>query len=316
MAARGEATAGTVAVPRRGFWRQSQAVLGRDWLAAWIFFLPTLILLFALVGWPFVTGLYISFTRTIGSAVTIGPWVGFDNYITELHDPDFWSSLWITVQFTFWAELFKPILGIIAALLLHNTKRFRTVLSAAILLPWIVPVVVQALIWRALYDPIFGVINYILVGTHLTNQGLAWLGDVNSALWAVIIVNVWAGIPFFTITQLAGLKSIDPELYAASSVDGANAWQRFRAVTIPSLRPTTFFVTVMLTIGSFKVFDLILLLTNGGPGQSTLVLSQYIYQTGFQENQFGYASAISVVLFVLCFLVTIVQFTVNKRRSV
>jgi multiple sugar transport system permease protein/alpha-1,4-digalacturonate transport system permease protein len=114
---------------------------------------------------------------------------------------------------------------------------------------------------------------------------------------------------------LAGLQTIPAQLYEAARVDGANAWQRFRAVTVPSLRPTTFFVTVMLTIGSFKVFDLILVLTNGGPGQSTLVLSQYIYQTGFQENQFGYASAVSVVLFLLCFLVTIVQFTVNKRRS-
>jgi ABC-type sugar transport system permease subunit len=105
-------------------------------------------------------------------------------------------------------------------------------------------------------------------------------------------------------------------LYEAAKVDGANAWQRLRAVTLPGLRPTTFFVVVMLTIGSFKVFDLILVMTNGGPGQSTLVVSQYIYQKGFVENQFGYASAVSIVLFAICFVITIFQFVVNRRGSV
>jgi multiple sugar transport system permease protein len=296
MAVRGQATAEVVGVPRQGFWKQSQEVLGRDWLAAWIFFLPTLILLFALVGWPFVTGLYISFTRTIGSAVTIGPWVGFQNYIAELHDPDFWSSLWITVQFTFWAELFKPILGIIAALLLHNTKRFRSVLSAAILLPWIVPVVVQALIWRALYDPIFGVINYIIVGLHLATQGPAWLGGVNSALWAVIIVNVWAGIPFFTITQLAGLKAIDPELYAAASVDGANAWQRFRYITLPGIAYTQIVASLLSTVWTMNNFQAIYLLTTGGPEDATRVIGLLTFERAFNSFDFGTGSAISLML--------------------
>jgi ABC-type sugar transport system permease subunit len=114
---------------------------------------------------------------------------------------------------------------------------------------------------------------------------------------------------------LAGLQTIPAQLYEAATVDGATAWQRFRNVTLPGLRPTTFFVTVVLTIGSFKVFDLILVMTNGGPGQSTLVLSQYIYQKGFEQNQFGYASAISVVLFAVCLVVTAIQFLVNKQRN-
>ena len=120
---------------------------------------------------------------------------------------------------------------------------------------------------------------------------------------------------YYMILFLAGLQTIPAQLHEAATVDGANAWQRFRAVTLPGLRPTTFFVTVMLTIGSFKVFDLILVMTNGGPGQSTLVLSQYIYQKGFTENQFGYASAISVMLFAICLLVTVAQFLANQRRN-
>jgi len=120
---------------------------------------------------------------------------------------------------------------------------------------------------------------------------------------------------YYMLLFLAGLQSIPGELYEAARVDGANAWQRFRNITIPSLRPTTFFITVMLTIGSFKVFDLILVMTNGGPGQSTLVLSQYIYQKGFLENQFGYASSISIVLFAVCIAITVFQFLMNKRRD-
>src|SRR5581483_4055067 len=230
-----------------------------------LFFAPTLILLFALVGWPFVQGVYLSFTNTVGSTVKIGPWVGLKNYLDLLHDSDFLSSLWITVQFTFWAEVFKPILGIIAALLIHNTKTRRSLLSAAILLPWIVPSVVQALIWRALYDPIFGGINNILLALHLTQNGVAWLGDPKSALWAVIVVNVWAGVPFFTITQLAGLKSIDPELYAASSVDGANAWQRFRYITLPGIQYTQVVASLLSTVWTMNNFNTIYLLTSGGP---------------------------------------------------
>ncbi len=132
---------------------------------------------------------------------------------------------------------------------------------------------------------------------------------------AVIIVGTWRDMGYYMLLFLAGLQTIPAQLYEAATIDGANAWQRFRNVTLPGLRPTTFFVTVMLTIGSFKVFDLILVLTDGGPGQSTLVLSQYIYQKGFEENQFGYASAVSIVLFAICFGITVVQFVVNKRRN-
>jgi len=281
---------------RPGFWKRADQVLGPDWRVAWLFFAPTLILLFALVGWPFVQGLYLSFTRTIGSTVTIGPWVGFQNYIDLLHDPDFWSSLWITVQFTFWAEVFKPILGIIAALLLHNIKRYRSLLSALILLPWIVPSVVQALIWRALYDPIFGAINNILVALHLTENGVAWLGDPKSALWAVIAVNVWAGIPFFTITQLAGLKSIDPELYAAAAVDGANAWQRFRYITLPGIAYTQIVASLLSTVWTMNNFGTIYILTTGGPLNSTRVLGILTFERAFNSFNFGSGAAISLIL--------------------
>ena len=132
---------------------------------------------------------------------------------------------------------------------------------------------------------------------------------------AVIVVGTWREAGYYMLLFLAGLQTIPAQLYEAAKVDGANAWQRLLAVTLPGLRPTTFFVIVMLTIGSFKVFDLILVMTAGGPGQSTLVVSQYIFQKGFIENQFGYASAISIVLFAICFVITVVQFLINRRGS-
>ncbi|HEX5416945.1 MAG TPA: ABC transporter permease subunit [Chloroflexota bacterium] len=281
---------------RPGFWKRSEHVLGPDWRVAWLFFAPTLILLFALVGWPFAQGLYLSFTKTIGSTVTLGPFVGLQNYIDLFQDSDFTSSLWITVQFTFWAELFKPILGIIAALLLHNVKRYRALLSAAILLPWIVPGVVQALIWRALYDPIFGGLNYILLQLHLTENGVAWLGDPKTALWAVILVNVWAGIPFFTITQLAGLKSIDPELYSAAAVDGANAWQRFRYITLPGIAYTQIVASLLSTVWTMNNFGTIYILTTGGPLNSTRVIGILTFERAFNAFNFGSGAAISLIL--------------------
>ena len=143
-------------------------------------------------------------------------------------------------------------------------------------------------------------------------------GWTTSASWsmpAVLIVGTWREMGYYMLLYLAGLQTIPTQLYEAATVDGAGAWQRFWHVTVPGLRHTTFLVTVLLTIGSFKVFDLTLLLTQGGPGQSTLVLSHYIYQKGFEQTNFGYASAISVVLFVICFGITIVQYRINRRGN-
>jgi multiple sugar transport system permease protein len=287
-----------VAAParRRGFWRSTESVLGRDWRAAWLFFFPTVILLFALDAWPFLQGVYMSFTHTIGSTLNIGPWVGLNNYIALLHDPAFLSSLWLTVQFTFWAEVFKLSLGITGALLIHNMKRFRAITSALILLPWIVPQVVQALVWLALYDPVFGGLDSILEFLHLVQPGFAFLGSPSTALWAVIIVNVWAGIPFFTITQFAGLKSIDPELYDAAAVDGANAWHRFRHITMPGIRYTIIVAELLSWIWTMNNFGAIYLMTSGGPVNSTLVVGILVYERAFNSLDFGSGVAMALIL--------------------
>ncbi|HEY8742182.1 MAG TPA: ABC transporter permease subunit [Chloroflexota bacterium] len=271
--------------------------LGRDWKAAWLFFAPTLILLFLLDAWPFLQGVYVSFTKTIGSTLTIGPWIGLANYGALLHDADFLSALGLTVKFTFWAEVFKLSLGIMAALLIHNSRRWRSLWAALILLPWIVPQVVQALVWLALYDPLFGGFDTILGFFHIGSPNFAFLGNPASALWAVIVVNVWAGIPFFTITQLAGLKSIDAEQYDAAAIDGANAWHRFRYITIPGLRYTIIVAELLSWIATMNNFGAIYLMTSGGPLDATRVVGILVYERAFNALNFG--SGVAMALFLV-----------------
>jgi multiple sugar transport system permease protein len=200
------------------------------------------------------------------------------------------------------------------AVLLNQRLRGVAFFRTVAFFPYIVSIVAAAQVWNMLFSPQYGPINALLHLVGVTHPP-GWTVSSAWSMPAVIIVGTWREMGYYMLIFLAGLQTIPMQLYEAARLDGANAWQRFRAVTMPSLRATTFFVTVMLTISSFKVFDVILLLTNGGPGQSTLVLSQYIYQLGFVENQFGYASTVSVVLFVVCFLITVVQFLVNKRRN-
>lgn len=291
---KGESLAGAAAAQERhGFGARAEAILGRDWRAGWLFFLPTFILLFALIGWPFVQGVYISFTKTIGSIATIGPFIGLKNYTDLMTDADFWTSLWLTIRFTFLTELFKPTLGVIAALLIHNMVRWRPIIAALILLPWIVPAIVQALIWRAMFNPIFGAMNALLGMVGLPAQ--VWLGSPTSALWCIVLVNVWAGIPFFTVTNLAGLKSIDPELYDAAAVDGASAWQRFRYITLPGLQYTLTVSILLSTIFTMNSYGSIYLLTSGGPLAATRVLGILTYERGFNSKDFGSGAAISLI---------------------
>src|SRR5262245_29929684 len=294
--ASGSMAVGTSAAPRRGLARRLEGTLGRDWVAAWLFYAPTALLLFALVGWPFVQGFYMGFTKTIGSSLYIGPFIGLQNYIDLLSDPDFWFSLGITVKFTFLAELFKPTLGVVAALLIHNLKRYKVLISALILLPWIVPGIVQALIWRAMFNPVFGALNFILIELGLSTNGLPWLGDPTMALYSVVLVNIWAGIPFFTVTNLAGLKSVDPDLYAAASVDGANAWQRFRYVTLPGMQYTLIVSTLLSTIWTMNSYGTVYLLTPCGPLNATRLLGILTYERGFGSRDFGSGVAIALIM--------------------
>ncbi len=284
----------------------------RTTLIGWTFILPNFIGFATLTLVPVLILLYLGFTSW--NAFGAATFTGTENFRRLLTDATFHTALKNTALYALMHIPLTLACSLGLAMLLnrkmHGMAFFRTVAF----FPYITSIVAIAVVWNMLFSPEAGVINQMLMAIGIDDPP-GWTTSTTWALPAVVIVATWRDMGYYMLLFLAGLQAIPSELYEAARVDGASAWQRFRNVTIPSLRPTTFFVTVMLTIASFKIFDLILVMTNGGPGTSTLVLSQYIYRKGFVENDFGYASAVAVVLFVICLSVTVVQFLANKRRE-
>jgi len=296
---------GAPVTARPSAFKSSQRILGRDWPIAWLFFLPAALLLFGLIGYPFVRALYLSFFNVVG--VREGAFVGLQNYANLLNDDFFRRSIVTTITFTFWSEVLKFSLGLAAALLLHNLPRWSAILGGLVLLPYIIPEVVRALAWRIVLDPLFGAFNYLLVNVfHLVDKAPSWLADPNTALPSVIMVNVWSGIPFFVLLFLAGLKGIDHELYDAASVDGASGWRRFLHVTLPGLRYVVIVAVLLSTIFTFNSFTLTYLLTSGGPGGATRLYAILAYEYAIQSLR--YSAGVAVAMIVAPFLFILILF--------
>ncbi|MBV9542924.1 MAG: sugar ABC transporter permease, partial [Chloroflexi bacterium] len=299
---------------RPGWFKSSQRHLGQDWPIAWLFFLPTALLLFGLIGYPFFRALYFSFFNVVGTRV--GNFVGFQNYTNLWTDDFFRRAIATTIAFTFYSELFKFIIGISVALLLHNLPRWGAILGGIVLLPYIVPEVVRALAWRILLDPLFGALNYVLVNVfHILAKGPSYLADPNTALPSVIAVNVWSGIPFFVILFLAGLKAIDKELYDAASVDGANAWRRFLHVTLPGLRYVIIVAVLLSTVFTFNNFTLTYLLTGGGPGGATRVYAILAYEYAVASQRFSAGTAVAMTVAPFLFILILFLGRFMMRRE-
>ncbi|WP_374976179.1 carbohydrate ABC transporter permease [Microbacterium trichothecenolyticum] len=303
---------GTAAAPPPARRRRSRLRL-RNTLIGWSFILPNFIGFGLLTLIPIVVLFYMSFTNwnVFGTA----NWVGLANFQRLMGDGSFQIAVFNTL---YYSVLHIPLTIVVAlglALLLNNKLRGVALFRTAAFFPYITSIVAIAVVWNLLFSPEYGPINEFLRFIGIQNPP-GWLTSPEWAMPAVVIVSTWRDMGYYMILFLAGLQTVPRELHEAARMDGANVWQRFVNVTLPCLRPTMFFVTVMLTINSFKIFDLILVMTDGGPGQSTLVMSQFIYRKGFEESQFGYASAAAVVLFFMCIIVTILQFLWNKKRSI
>jgi multiple sugar transport system permease protein len=298
----------------------TQRMLGRDWRLATAFLAPAGLLIAALILFPIVSSIITSTTERHGAESVF---VGLDNFTALTHDTVFHKGVLNSFVFTAYAEIFKVTLGLIAALMLHHMRKGRAVLAGIILLPWVVPTVVTAFTWRSLFDPIFGSVNVLLtdsgIGPLLAAIGLVdswpaeWLSDPNLAMPAVILVNVWKGIPFFTVTFLAGLKAIDSTLYEAAMVDGASPWQRFRHVTLPGLRHVMIVTVLLSSIWTFNNFDLIWLMTQGGPGDATAPYVMVAYSKAIQQLQFGAGAAVTLVMLPIVGILVVVL--VRMMRS-
>ena len=284
----------------------------RNTLIGWTFILPNFLGFAVLTLIPVLTLFYIAFTNW--NAFGVADWVGTANFVRLFNDNSFRIALTNTVLYSLMYIPLTLVVSLGLAMLLNTKLRGVAFFRTAAFFPYITSIVAIAMVWNILFSPEYGPINQILRFVGIAEPP-GWLTSQAWALPAVALISMWRDAGYYMILFLAGLQTIPRELYEAARVDGANGWQRFWNVTLPGLRPTTFFVTVMMVIGSFKILDLILVLTRGGPGQATLVISQFIYREGFERNSFGYASAAAIVLFLLCISITIVQFLVNKRRN-
>lgn len=284
--------AGSVERPRVSLKKRLEGMFGPDWKVGQLFVLPMVLIMALLIFWPFVNAIFISttsFNYLTGETAS----VGLRNYERLWTNSDFLQSMQNTIVFTFWSLLLKFVVGMSVALILNSRLPFRSLLSGIMLLPWIVPEIVTALAWKSIYDPMFGGLNPILQGVGVIDRPLGWLSDPNMAMGSIISVNVWKGIPFFVLLLLAGLKAVDREQIEAAQVDGANAIERFRHVTLPSLRYVIVVTLLLSFISTFNQFGLPFLMTGGGPSGATKLYSILAYEKAIGSLQYGPGIAIA-----------------------
>jgi len=285
----------------------------RRGITAWLFLAPSLIILFAFTLYPMIQAAYLSLTDY--NLIRAARFVGLDNYRELVGDPDFWNAFGNTLLYAVVVTPVTVVLALLLAVLLNRPFVGRAFARTAIFLPFIVSLGIIAIAWSFLLDPNIGLLSYWLAKVGIVpEQG--WLTDPRYAMAAVMAVGVWKNVGFYMVIYLAGIQSIPTDVYEAARLDGAGAWQRFRSMTLPLLANQTLLVAVLALIASLQAFDQIYVMTHGGPFFRTETLVVLIYREGFQSLRFGYASAISFVLLILVFVLSMVQFGWLRRREV
>ncbi len=265
---------------------------------------PAMIVTIAIIFIPMLRTVSYSFMNYILYKPDEKAFNGLANYIQAFKDPVFWSSFLHTILWIIGIVGFQFLLGLVTALLLNKTFPCRGIARSLILIPWVTPSVITALMWRWMYDGNYGIINQLLVQAGLIKRFIPWLANSSTALTAIIIALVWQGFPFFAIMLLAGLQAIPQEMYEASAIDGAGTWQNFMMITLPFLRPVIFTTILLRTIWVANSLDVIIVMTGGGPGYSTYTLPVYSYVKAYKGMDFGYSSALAVLLtiFIMIFV--------------
>jgi multiple sugar transport system permease protein len=272
---------------------------------------PVLLYLLAVMVVPFGWALYLSFTnKVVGVEATF---IGLGNYIELVKDSLFWKAVWNTVVFTLVAVIGKTVFGMIMALVLNEKIVFRNVFRVLLFLPWTIPTIVSVFTWQWIYSDVGGVLNFLLLKAHLISQPVGWLASPDLAMFSVILVNVWRGIPFMGIAILAGLQTLSKEMYEAAMLDGAGAFKRFIYMTLPSVKEVTVLAAVMTTIWTLNDFEIIWLLTRGGPSNGTQVLSTLSYTIGFLNMSLG--KAIAIAILTMPPLIMLINFVTKRSLS-
>jgi multiple sugar transport system permease protein len=281
--------------------------------AAWFLVLPALIPILVLSVGPLLYGILLAFTDSQSGRTAPTQWIGGLNFRDLLHDTLFWESFRIGLVWAVGVTVPQFLLALGLALLLNQDLRMRWLARALAIVPWAMPEVVVGIMWRIVYNPDAGILNETLHNLGL-GDGRDWLSSLTTALPAVIVVGVWAGLPQTTVALLAGLQNTPRELHEAAAVDGAGAWRRFRTVTWPALRPVALAITALNLIWNFNSFALVYVLTNGGPGGRTRLPMLFAYEEAFRYGQFGYAAAMGCVM-VAVISVLLAVFLVGRLKG-
>jgi ABC-type sugar transport system permease subunit len=258
--------------------------------------LPALAVLAAVSVYPVLQGFWLSF-RDRSLIFRTDKFVGLDNYIALAGNEKFWNAWVNTVRFTVASTVLETLLGLAMALILYEAFSGRGVVRAAMLIPWAIPTVVTSKMFGWLFDGQNGIVNYLLRASGIIDDNINWYGSTDHAMLTIIIADVWKTTPFMALLLLAGLQTIPHSLVEAATIDGANAWQRFWLIRLPLLLPTLLIAAMFRTLDAFRIFDLVYVLTGGGPADSTEVLSTLTYKTMFSTLQFGVGSTMSTAMF-------------------
>lgn len=308
MAVRSEAVSATRPLPFGivlGRWLDREAVF------SWLMLALPLLFLLGLVGYPFVYGIYLSLEdRPVAHQ---GVFVGLGNFIADARDPVFWQVARNTFVYTGVSTVLKMVGGLALALVINQSFRLKNLVRALLLLPFIVPTVLSTVAWMWILDPAFSVVNWVLVHTGIANPGPSWLGNATLAMASIIVINTWRGLPFYGITLLAGLQTIPLELYEAASIDGASAWTRFRYITLPLLTPVILIVTMFSVIFTFADFQLVYVLTHGGPANATNLFATYAFDIAMSGGQLGRGASVALAMLPTLGVV-IIALTIYMRR--
>ncbi|MGA7866658.1 MAG: sugar ABC transporter permease [Stellaceae bacterium] len=286
--------------------------LDRESVFSWLMMAPPLLFLAALVGYPFCYGILLSLQdRPVAHP---GTFVGLKNFATDFNDPIFWKVTANTFLYTAAATLLKMVGGLALALAMNQQFPLKNLVRALLLLPFIVPTVLSTVAWMWILDPAFSVLNWFLLALGVPKPGPSWLGNPVLAMASIIVINTWRGLPFYGITLLAGLQTVPPELYEAATIDGASGWQRFRFVTLPLLQPIILIVTLFSVIFTFADFQLVYVLTHGGPQNATQLFATYAFDIAMGAGQLGLGASVALAMFPALALL-IVALTIYMRKK-
>lgn len=293
-------------------------LLQREKRQAWLLLAPMLLMTFLLTAWPLARTLWLSFTDAglIGDG-TAPNWVGSENYLYALTDPDFRAALWRTLYFTVVSVVIEGFIGVLVALLLNQQFWGRSALRVLVILPWALPTIVNATMWRLNFNPDYGSINALLSQFGLIDNYRSWLGDPNSAINAVMFADIWKNYPLITLLVLAALQTIPDDLFEAARLDGASAFRRFRKITLPAIAAPLAVALILRTIDAFKIFDIIYVMTRGGPLDSTKTVSFFVYQESFSYLRAGSGAAYAILMTLICAVLILIYMVMllRQRRS-